>query len=68
MIADPAEASLQAVRIAQRHEVLARGGAVVSLQAETLCVHGDTPGAPALARAVRDALEAAGIAVRALGP
>ncbi len=67
VIADPAEASLQAVRIAQKLEVLTRGGAVVSLRAETLCVHGDTAGAPALARAVRDALEAAGVAVRALG-
>jgi UPF0271 protein len=68
VILDPAVAGLQAVRIAQKHEVVARGGAVASLRAETLCVHGDTPGAPALARAVRDALEAAGVAVRALGP
>jgi 5-oxoprolinase (ATP-hydrolysing) subunit A len=68
VIADPGEASLQAVRIAERGEVLARGGAVVSLEAQTLCVHGDTPGALALARAVRDALEGARVAVRALGP
>ena len=68
VIVDPAQAALQAVRLAEKHEVLTRGGAVVPLRAETLCVHGDTPGAPALARAVRDALETAGIAVRALGP
>jgi 5-oxoprolinase (ATP-hydrolysing) subunit A len=31
----------------------------------SLCVHGDTPGAPAIARLVRAELEAAGIEVRA---
>jgi 5-oxoprolinase (ATP-hydrolysing) subunit A len=68
VIADPGEAALQTVRIAEKGEVRARGGALVSLRAQTLCVHGDTPGALALARAVRGALEAAGITVRALGP
>lgn len=43
----------QAVRLAQSGEV------------ESLCVHGDTPGAPALARAARAALEGAGLRVRA---
>lgn len=54
VLTDPAAAADQALR-------LAREG-----RAETLCVHGDTPGAPAIARAVRAALESAGIAVRAL--
>jgi 5-oxoprolinase (ATP-hydrolysing) subunit A len=68
VIDDPGEAALQAVRIAQKGEVLGGGGAVVVLQAETICVHGDTPGALTLARVVRQALEAAGVTVRALGP
>jgi UPF0271 protein len=68
VIDDPGEAALQAVRIAQEGEVLARSGATVPLEAQTLCVHGDTPGALALARAVRQALEAAGVTVRALRP
>jgi UPF0271 protein len=55
------------VRIAERREVCARGGTVVSLVAHTLCVHGDTPGAVTLAVAVREALEGAGLTVRALG-
>jgi 5-oxoprolinase (ATP-hydrolysing) subunit A len=38
----------------------------VPVRAETLCLHGDTPGAPALARAVRAALEGAGVRVVAL--
>ncbi len=68
LITDPAEAAHQALRIVQRGEVLSRGGAPVSLHAETLCVHGDTPGARAVAGAVREALEVAGVVVRALGP
>lgn len=39
-------------------------GVEVPIRAETICVHGDTPGAVALARAVRDALVAAGTDVR----
>jgi UPF0271 protein len=54
VIEDPEAAGAQAVR-------LAREG-----NADTICVHGDTPGAFAIARAVRAALEAAGISVRAL--
>lgn len=67
LILDAREAALQAVRIAERREVCSRGGTVVSLSAHTLCVHGDTPGAVTLAVAVREALEGAGVTVRALG-
>jgi UPF0271 protein len=35
------------------------------VQIESVCVHGDTPGAVELARAVRAALEAAGLTPRA---
>ena len=49
LITDPAAAAAQAVR-------LARAGA-----AETICVHGDTPGAPAILRACREALFAPGV-------
>jgi UPF0271 protein len=51
----------------QEGEVLSRSGAPVALRASTLCVHGDTPGARAVAEAVRKALETAGVVVRALG-
>ena len=49
LVTDPAEAASQAV-------ALAHAGTV-----QTLCVHGDTPGAAAIARAVRAALERAGV-------
>ena len=66
MITDPARAALQAVRIAREGVVEAPGGATVRLCAQTLCVHGDNPSALQNARAVRHALEEAGIEVRPL--
>jgi UPF0271 protein len=65
-ITDSAEAAARAVRIATEKRIAARDGTVIPLAADTLCLHGDTPGAVAHARAVRAALEAAGIAVRPL--
>ncbi|MEL7185394.1 MAG: 5-oxoprolinase subunit PxpA [Pseudomonadota bacterium] len=58
-------ATTQALRIAKEHEVTARDGSVITVQAETLCIHGDTPGAAEAARAVRDVLETQGVEVRA---
>jgi UPF0271 protein len=46
--------------------VVAVDGSTIQLQAETICLHGDTPGAAEHARAVRRGLEAAGIQVKAL--
>lgn len=55
----------RAVAMVRDQRVTALDGAIVRLSAETICVHGDTPGAAALARRVRGALEAAGIQVSA---
>jgi UPF0271 protein len=66
VMTDPQTVAAQAVRIAREGVVTAGDGSEVRLQADTLCLHGDTPNAVALARAVRGALEAAGVAVRAL--
>jgi UPF0271 protein len=43
--------------------VTAVDGGTVAVKADTLCVHGDTPGAAALVRALREALQGAGIDV-----
>lgn len=48
--------------------VTAAGGDRVALRADTVCIHGDTPGAAALAAAVRAGLLAAGVAVEPLRP
>lgn len=55
----------QAVRLATAGEALTRGGATVAVPCDSLCLHGDTPGAVANARAVRAALEDAGVSLHA---
>ena len=55
----------QAVSLARDQCVQALSGERVDVAADTLCIHGDTPGAEAAARAVRAALEAYGIEIRA---
>ena len=57
-------ATTQAARLAQEGEVTARNGATIKVRADTLCLHGDTPGAAEKARAVRDVLESHGVEVR----
>jgi 5-oxoprolinase (ATP-hydrolysing) subunit A len=64
---DPVAAASQAVLIARDHRARAIDGTFVAVHADTLCIHGDTPGAVRLARAVRHALEREGIEVRAPG-
>jgi 5-oxoprolinase (ATP-hydrolysing) subunit A len=60
-------AAAQAVSIARDGCVTASDGSRLDVRADTICVHGDSPDAVGIARAVRSALEAAGIAVTALG-
>ena len=62
---DPQASAAQAVAIV-RGELRARDGSALQLRADTICVHGDLPGAADRARAVRVALDAAGVAVRPL--
>lgn len=54
----------QALDLALGRGVAAIGGGRVGVTASSLCLHGDTPRAVRLARAVRAALEGAGVAVR----
>ena len=67
LLHDPAEAAARALRIVRHGRVEAVDGAPVTLRADTLCVHGDTPEALAMARALREALAAGGVDVRAFG-
>jgi len=62
----PEKAAEQALRIAEGRGVLTREGAVVAVEAQTICIHGDTPGAERIAEAVRRSLEGAGVGVQAL--
>ena len=63
---DPAQAAAQAVRIAQEGTVVAHSGETLAVQAQTLCLHGDTPTALDIAQAVRQALGDAGVQVTPL--
>lgn len=51
------------VRLATEGVVEAIDGSVIRIDAQSICVHGDSPGAVAIAREVRGRLEAAGIVV-----
>lgn len=63
LVTDVDRAAGRAVRMAAERTVVAVDGSVVRLDVETLCLHGDTPGAVASATAVRRALAARGVAV-----
>jgi UPF0271 protein len=65
LLRDAGEVAERAVRLAEQHEVVAVDGTVISTDAVSLCVHGDTPAAVEMARAVRHALDVRGIVVRA---
>jgi UPF0271 protein len=55
----------RAVGIARERMVVAADGTNVPLNVETICVHGDTPGAAVLAARIRQALSDAGIQIMA---
>jgi UPF0271 protein len=62
---DLAVITTQAVGLARFGCVTASTGDVIDVHADTLCIHGDTPGAAEAARAVRDVLESHGVEIRA---
>ncbi|MEO1009617.1 MAG: LamB/YcsF family protein, partial [Planctomycetota bacterium] len=57
----------QAVSLSLDKSVTARNGDVIDVRADTLCIHGDTEGAAAAARAVRDVLEQRGVGIQPVG-
>ncbi len=67
VITDVDQVVSRAIGMTQRQSVAALDGGQVTVAVDTLCVHGDTPGAATLARELRGALEAAGIQVRPTG-
>ncbi len=61
---DPVDVCAQALSIIRDGRVLSIDGAVVDVRAQSLCLHGDTPGAVNLARRVRADLQASGVELR----
>ena len=68
VIRDAAEAARRVTRMVGEGAIFAEDGARLATPIDSVCVHGDTPSAVAMARAVRAALEAAGLRVAALVP
>ena len=66
VVTESARVVERAVRMVREGQVEARDGSTVSVKVDTICVHGDTPGAAELASAVRAGLEGAGVTVAAL--
>ncbi|WP_407554366.1 5-oxoprolinase subunit PxpA [Streptomyces sp. Pv4-95] len=64
VIHDPDEVVKRALGMALDGAVTSLDGRPVEIAARSLCLHGDTPGAAALARRVRSELAAAGVLVR----
>ena len=62
---DPGRVAARAARMATEGRVGTVDGGEVAVEVRSLCVHGDTPGAVELARAVRAALEEAGVVLEA---
>ena len=62
---DPAEVTARVLRLVDKGVVASVDGGDLDVLAESACVHGDSPGAVEMARAVRDGLAAAGVTVRA---
>ncbi len=66
LIRDPEEAGRQALSIVGRGVVIASDGTEVTIDAQTLCIHGDTPGAPEIAATVARSLREAGVSLAPL--
>jgi 5-oxoprolinase (ATP-hydrolysing) subunit A len=65
---DASEVAARVVRMAVDGVVVAIDGSVLELRARSICLHGDTTGALAMARATRQALEEAGVPIRPFAP
>ena len=67
LIRDPGSAADQALRIVERGSVTTLDGTEVRIEAQTICIHGDTPGSERIAEAVARKLLACGVELRGLG-
>jgi 5-oxoprolinase (ATP-hydrolysing) subunit A len=63
VIVDPEEAAEQAVGLARDRLVVAEDSSRLSIRADTICLHGDTPGAVEIARRIHERFRTAGIRI-----
>jgi UPF0271 protein len=65
VLEDPAQVAEHVLRMATESAVRAVDGSILKIRAESICVHGDSPGAVAMAAAVKSALSGAGVSLAA---
>jgi UPF0271 protein len=68
VLEDPGLVAAQVTRLVRDGDVETNDGSRIPVAFETLCLHGDTPGAVTLARKVRQVLADLGVAVAPIGP
>jgi UPF0271 protein len=66
LVSDPARAAEQAVRMVMEGKVRTITGKLIDVKVETVCIHGDSPGAEKIVVAVREGLVKAGCQVKPL--
>ena len=66
LVSDPPRAAEQAVRMAMEGKVRTITGKVIDARVQTICIHGDSPGADKIVEAVREGLVKAGAIVKPL--
>jgi len=66
IIKDPALAVEQVLMMVENGKVKTITGKLLSVKAETVCIHGDTPGAAVYAKAIRKGLEQRGVTIRSI--
>jgi 5-oxoprolinase (ATP-hydrolysing) subunit A len=66
LVADPARAAEQAVRMVMEGKVKTITGKTIDVKVQTICIHGDSPGSDKIVAAVREGLVKAGAVVKPL--
>ena len=66
LLTDPDEAAEQAVRLARDGVAIADDASTIRVRADTICLHGDTPGAAEIAKKIHERFRAAGIRIAPL--
>ena len=66
LLTDPDEAAEQAVRLARDGTAVAENGSSIPVRADTVCLHGDTPGAAEIAKKIHERFRTAGIRIAPL--
>jgi UPF0271 protein len=65
-ISDPSVAAEQALQLVKERKIQTISGRKIEMKVSTICIHGDTPGASKIARAVFERLQQAKISIQAL--